>query len=82
MAEVTTNRDLYCFIAGLVKERSDCRVMLQSYLENLRLLGRKLRAREALSLEEFAELPRAAFALGPSGGSPADYLGDVRRLSG
>jgi hypothetical protein len=61
MAEVMTNRDLYCFVAGLVKERSECSGTLQSYLENLRRLGRSLRDREAVSLQEFAELLRAAF---------------------
>lgn len=70
MAEVVTNRELYCFIAGLVKERSECRGTLQWYLENLRRLGRSLRAREAVSPEEFAELLRAAFDLEPSAGEP------------
>ncbi len=56
MADVATNRDLYCFIAELVKQRAECRCTLQSYLENLRLLGHNLRAREAVSSEEFAEL--------------------------
>jgi hypothetical protein len=66
MAEVATNRDLYCFIAKLVKQRSECCGTLQSYLENLRRLGRGLRARETVSSEEFAELLRAAFDPEPS----------------
>lgn len=70
MAELMTNRELYCFIAKLVKEHSHSSATLQSYLENLLLLGRSLRAREALSLEEFAELLRAAFAQTPSAAEP------------
>lgn len=62
MADVATNRDLYCFIAELVKQRVECFCTLQSYLENLRRLGHNLRAREAVSPVEFAELLRAAFA--------------------
>lgn len=61
MAEVISNRDLYCFVAGLVKERSECSGTLQSYLENLHRLGRSLRDRETVSPQEFAELLRAAF---------------------
>jgi hypothetical protein len=70
MAEVMTNRDLYCFIAGLVKERAECRGTLQGYLEHLRRLGHNLRAREAISPEEFAELLRAAFDPEPSAAEP------------
>jgi len=70
MAEVMTNRDLYCFIAGLVKERAECRGTLQGYLEHLRRLGHNLRAREAISPEEFAELLRAAFDTEPSAAEP------------
>lgn len=70
MAEVMTNRDLYCFVAELVNERSDYRGTLQSYLENLRRLGRGLRARAALSPEKFAELLRAAFEAEPIAGEP------------
>ena len=61
MGDVATNRDLYCFIAELVKQRAECRCTLQSYLESLRRLGRNLRARESISPEEFAELLQAAF---------------------
>lgn len=61
MGDVATNRDLYCFIAELVKQRAECRCTLQSYLENLRRLCHNLRALEAISPEEFAELLRAAF---------------------
>ncbi|MBN2193179.1 MAG: hypothetical protein JW751_10220 [Polyangiaceae bacterium] len=60
-----TNRDLYCFIAELVKQRPECTGTLQSYLENLRRLCHNLRAREAVSPAEFAELLRAAFAPEP-----------------
>lgn len=76
MAEVTTNRDLYCFVAGLVKERSECSGTLQSYLENLRRLGRSLREREAVSLEDFAELLRAAFDPELSGAEPDPAVTD------
>lgn len=65
MADVATNRDLYCFVAELVKQRAECCCTLQSYLENLRRLGHNLRAREAVSAEEFAELLRAAFDPAP-----------------
>jgi len=65
MGDVATNRDLYCFIAELVKQRAECHCALQSYLENLRRLGYNLRAREAVSPEEFAEVLRAAFAPAP-----------------
>lgn len=61
MAEVRTNRDLYCFVAGLVREHSEYSGTLQTYLENLRRLGRSLGEREAVSPEEFSELLRAAF---------------------
>ena len=86
MAEVATNRDLYRFIAGLVKERSECRVTLQSYLENLRGLGRSLRAREAVSPDEFAELLRAAFEPAPSAAEPgleatAGYVAWEKRIT-
>ncbi|MFC1642740.1 hypothetical protein ACFL5O_08660 [Myxococcota bacterium] len=86
MAEVMTNRDLYCFVAGLVKEHSECSGTLQSYLENLRRLGRSLREREAVSLEEFAGLLRAAFnpELGTAEPSPTvtdGYIAWEKRIT-
>lgn len=70
MTEVMTNRDLYCFIAELVKERSECHETLQSYLENLRRLARRLGAREAVSPKQFAELLRAGFVPEPGAAEP------------
>ncbi len=69
MVEVATNCDLYGFITQLVEQRSECPCTLQSYLENLRRLGHELRAREAISPDELAELLRAAFAPEPSASS-------------
>ena len=73
VTEGMTNRDLYGFIAELVKERAACGVTLQRYLENLRRLAGGLRARDAVSPDELAALLRAAFdpepgavALGPA----------------
>lgn len=85
MAEVATNRDLYRFIAELVKQRSECRGTLQSYLENLRRIGRSLRARDAVSPEEFAELLGAAFDPGPRAADPGaaatdGYVGWEERI--
>jgi len=71
MAEVATNRDLYCFIAALVMERAECRCTLQSYLENLRRLGHNLRAREVVSPDELAGLLRAAFEPATRAAEPA-----------
>ena len=46
MADVVTSRDLYRFIADLVKQRSESCGTLQQYLENLRRLGGDFRERE------------------------------------
>jgi hypothetical protein len=83
---MTTNRDLYRFIADLVKQRANCGLTLQGYLENLRRLGHQLQEREAISLADFAALLRAAFEPGPSrvesGASATDgYLAWERRIS-
>ena len=86
MGDVATNRDLYCFIAALVKQRAECRCTLQSDLENLRRLGRNLRAREAISPEELAELLQAAFEpsahateQGPAANRRLPRLGEAHR---
>jgi len=86
MLPLATNRDLYRFIADLVKQRTECRVSLQVYLENLRQLGHPLRARTAIPLKAFAELLRAAFEAGltraESAASPrAGYLAWERRIT-
>ena len=61
MDDIATNRDLYCFIADLVKRRSENKITLASYLANLRQLGRAQHSRPALPLPEFARLLDAAF---------------------
>ena len=61
MAEIQTNRDLYCFVAELAKRRAGSSVTLQAYLANLGELARRSCERGALSLSEFAHLLQAAF---------------------
>ncbi len=76
MGDMVTNRDLYCFIAALVKHRAECHCTLQSYLENLRRLGHHLRARETVSPEEFAELLQAAFEPAARAAEPGSAAAD------
>ncbi len=66
MTEITTNRDLYCFITHLVKHRKGSLITLQAYLENLRRLVRPIGGHEALALRDFAELLQAAFEAAPA----------------
>ncbi|HVY28333.1 MAG TPA: hypothetical protein VHB79_17380 [Polyangiaceae bacterium] len=66
MAELATNRDLYCFIADLVRDRAGCSLTLQGYLETLRRLGSCLSDRDAVSVPDFARLLSTAFEPGPS----------------
>jgi len=85
MAEIATNRDLYRFIADLVKQHSGSRLSLEEYLENLRRVGHELRAREAIAPTGFAELLRAAFerapdVVAPSGAATAGYLAWEQRI--
>ena len=61
MIEITTNRDLYCFIADLVKKQSHENITLESYLANLRQLAHARCDLPVLSLEQFAGLLEAAF---------------------
>lgn len=61
MTDVTTNRDLYGFIAELVKREAERPCTLHGYLDNLRRLAHDLRAREAISPAELAALLQAAF---------------------
>lgn len=61
MAELETNRDLYCFMADLVRRRAESGTTLQAYLENLRRLACRMGDRDALPLSDFAELLQAAF---------------------
>jgi hypothetical protein len=67
MTEITTNRDLYCFIAALVKQYADNSVTLQDYLESLGQLGRQWCERSAVLPSEFAHLLEASFAPVPTG---------------
>lgn len=66
MPEIATNRDLYRFVADLVKQGAECRLTLQEYLENLRRLCHPLREHEEISLENFVTLLQAAFEAGSS----------------
>lgn len=61
MPEIASNRELYCFIADVVRRRAGGSLTLQSYLENLRSLARTMRDREVISMAELAELLEAAF---------------------
>lgn len=67
MAEIKTNRDLYCFVTALVKRQADGSVTLQAYLENLGQLGRQWCERSAILPSEFAQLLEALFAPTPTG---------------
>ncbi|MEZ4364126.1 MAG: hypothetical protein R3B48_28390 [Kofleriaceae bacterium] len=57
-----TNRDLYCFIAELVRRGRASALPLQAYLESLHQLGRARAAQPSLPVGAFAELLSAAFA--------------------
>jgi hypothetical protein len=61
MTDVVTNRDLYQFIAALLRLHADTSLPLEKYLENLRALGRARRSTASLTLAEFAQMLRAAF---------------------
>ena len=88
MAEITTNRDLYCFIAQVMKQQSDRSVTLAAYLSNLRAHARGHRGAATLTPSEVACLLEGAFeSTGPAGcsaapeGEPADgYLEWEARL--
>jgi hypothetical protein len=71
MDDIATNRDLYRFIADLLKRRSGSGITLASYLWNLRQLGHAQCSRLALPLTEFARLLEAAFEAAGSGDTPA-----------
>lgn len=86
MAEITTNRDLYRFIAALVKQQADGFPTLQIYLERLGRLARQWCDRAALLPSEFAQLLDAAFAPGlgetePKGNPTAGYLAWEQRIA-
>jgi len=86
MAEIATNRDLYRFIAALLKQPEEGRLSLRQYLENLRQLGDQLRGHDAIPMQAFADLLRAAFEPGlcaaESGASASDgYLAWKRRIT-
>jgi len=81
MAEITTNRDLYCFIAEVIRRWSDRGVTLATYLSNLRALARVHSGAATLTPAEVAQLLEAAFdsngsaRAGTPDGPPADgYL--------
>lgn len=76
MNDIATNRDLYCFIADLVKRRSGSSIALDAYLANLQQLGRARRSLPALSLTEFAGLLEAAFESPGPGDSLASTVAD------
>jgi hypothetical protein len=63
---IRSNRDLYRFVAGLVKRRAGSTLALRGYLERLRQLAAPLRAHESISPNTFAELLDAAFESGPA----------------
>lgn len=76
MHEITTNRDLYCFIADLVKRRSGSSITLDSYLANLQQLGRARCSLPVLPLAEFASLLEAAFESPGPGDSSVSAVAD------
>ena len=88
MDDLATNRDLYCFIADLVKRRAGSSITLDCYLANLRQLGRARCSRPALSHAEFARLLEAAFespgpgdsSVSPVLAAPDGYAGWETRL--
>ncbi len=76
MAEITTNRELYCFVAQVMKRWSDRGITLEAYLSNLRGLAREHRGVPTLTPTEVAQLLEAAFestgSTSRAGGSEGD----------
>lgn len=70
MNEIKTNRELYCFIADVVKRHSDAGLTLEAYLSNLRRLARRHQHAATLGPSELARMIEAAFdGSGASDGS-------------
>jgi hypothetical protein len=61
MDEITTNRDLYRFIAQAMKRRSEGTITLEAYLSNLQRLARVHSGAPRLSPSEVASLLDGAF---------------------
>jgi hypothetical protein len=85
MTTITTNRELYRFIAELGKRDAKSTPTLERYLENLRARSRPYCERDALPPAAFAELLRAAFDEPPenvlAGGTPTEsYRAWERRI--
>ena len=66
MVSSVTHRDLPSLIEDLVRRRRDCKITLQSFLENLRRVGGRLRDQHAVSLAAFSEMLEVAFEPCPS----------------
>lgn len=68
MNEIKTNRELYCFIADVVKQHSDAGFTLEAYLSNLRRLARRHEHAATLSPSELARMLEAAFDVSSASG--------------